>query len=76
MINQGCPLLLCGDALRLRQILTNLISNAVKFTERGFVSIELSGFSEDGLAYLSLAVKDSGIGIPEDKVASLFQLFT
>ncbi|MBX3679602.1 MAG: response regulator [Rhodocyclaceae bacterium] len=63
------------DAPRVRQILTNLIGNAIKFTERGGVSVRLSLRPEGDSALLCLDVRDSGIGIPADKVASVFEPF-
>jgi signal transduction histidine kinase/CheY-like chemotaxis protein len=64
-----------GDANRLRQILLNLAGNAIKFTEKGGVSIEVT---TEGLAdgRMRFAVKDTGIGMPESVRASLFQKFT
>jgi PAS domain S-box-containing protein len=66
------PELVLGDAARLRQILANLLDNAVKFTERGEVRIALAASGER----LRLAVSDTGIGIPEDKQALIFERFT
>ena len=69
-----------GDANRLRQILLNLAGNAIKFTEKGGVSIEVAadGLAEGGLAEgrMRFAVKDTGIGMPESVRAGLFQKFT
>jgi signal transduction histidine kinase/CheY-like chemotaxis protein len=66
-----------GDALRLRQILANLIGNATKFTARGFVRIEAGEIhGSDGRLLLEFSVADSGIGIPADKQAQLFEPFT
>jgi two-component system, sensor histidine kinase len=67
----------CADPTRLRQILTNLISNAVKFTERGDIRISVSVTDErlDRVA-LTLTVADTGIGIPEDKLPTLFDAFS
>ncbi|MBE7184622.1 MAG: response regulator [Methylobacterium mesophilicum] len=64
-----------GDAGRLRQIVTNLLGNAVKFTERGHVLIDVSGVVEAGTAHLTIAVEDTGIGIPPEKLAHVFEKF-
>ncbi len=65
-----------GDPHRLRQILVNLLGNAVKFTERGFVEVSLAPLSDSaGRTLLSIAVRDSGPGIPVDRMAKLFQRF-
>jgi PAS domain S-box-containing protein len=71
------PLGLHGDPTRLRQILLNLADNAVKFTESGQVTV-LTGLerSEDGLAVLRFTVRDTGIGLSEKQVGSLFRPFT
>ncbi len=68
---------LCGDPARLRQILLNLLGNAVKFTPKGEVSVnvELLGLDDD-VARLRFEVRDSGIGIPADKIDLLFNPFT
>jgi PAS domain S-box-containing protein len=71
------PAYLHGDVERLRQILTNLIGNAVKFTATGFVRVEATHLSRDNdLTRLRLTVKDSGIGIPEERIKDLFSVFT
>lgn len=69
------PFRLTGDALRLRQVLLNLLGNAVKFTEEGSVTLSVrreSGLRKDMLA---IAVRDSGIGIPQDELAGIFGAF-
>lgn len=77
-VADGVPDTLAGDALRLRQILTNLVGNAVKFTERGWV--ELAVHPEEGAApghvRLRFSVADTGIGVPEDQLALIFDPFT
>jgi len=75
----GPPPAILGDVTRLRQIFINLINNAVKFTERGTVSIHARLAERpgaDGLALLEFSVEDTGIGIPADRVGALFQAFT
>jgi len=66
-----------GDPSRLRQILTNLIGNAVKFTERGEVLVSVTAEPpRDGVALARFAVRDSGIGIAPDQLSNIFQEFT
>ncbi len=65
-----------GDVTRLRQVLVNLLSNAVRFTKEGEVSIRVGSERIDGRLWLHMGVVDTGIGIPEDKVGQLFQSFT
>ncbi len=71
------PSRLKGDPGRLRQILTNLVGNAIKFTHEGEVVVRATVQSEtDETAVLHFSVRDTGIGIPADKQASLFEQFT
>jgi PAS domain S-box-containing protein len=71
------PILLRGDPGRLRQILTNLTGNAIKFTHAGEVEIHALLVEEtDKDAMLRFAVRDTGIGIPEDKISVLFDKFS
>ncbi len=71
------PPLLQGDPGRLRQILFNLAGNALKFTSEGEISVRVSLESEnDDYAILRFSVRDTGIGIPEDRRGNLFQQFT
>jgi signal transduction histidine kinase/CheY-like chemotaxis protein/HPt (histidine-containing phosphotransfer) domain-containing protein len=67
---------LSGDPTRVRQVLFNLIGNALKFTERGYVRISAETRAEGGAALLVLQVEDSGIGMDPDTLARLFQPFT
>lgn len=65
------------DSVRLKQILMNLVSNALKFTDKGSVSLSVSRARLPGpRAALAFEVKDTGIGIPEDKLATVFERFT
>ncbi len=76
-IEHDIPDVVLGDYARLRQVLVNLIGNAVKFTEKGCISIFVSGRKNDDGSYkIHFAVKDTGIGIPDDKADRLFQLFS
>jgi CheY-like chemotaxis protein len=71
------PAWLSGDPGRLRQILTNLAGNAVKFTDQGKIAVRASLVSEtDAEVVLRFSIKDSGIGIPKDKIGLLFDKFT
>ncbi len=66
-----------GDSGRIRQILNNLVSNAIKFTESGYVLVKVLLNKEDNLhARLLIDVQDTGIGIPEDKIDTLFDSFS
>ncbi|KZM46033.1 hypothetical protein OA92_02380 [Marinomonas sp. SBI22] len=71
------PEWLIGDAIRIRQILTNLIGNAIKFTHNGFVRTKVTLEQQrNGQPTLLIQVIDSGIGIPENKLNSLFKAFS
>ncbi len=72
------PTMINGDASRLRQVILNLISNAVKFTERGQVVVRarIAETDEDGVAVVRFEVTDTGIGIPTDRRNRLFKLFS
>ncbi len=73
----GIPERLRGDAHRLRQVIVNLAGNAVKFTERGEIAIEVEKESEDesGMV-LHFRVRDTGIGVAKEKQAMIFEAFT
>jgi signal transduction histidine kinase len=71
------PVLLIGDSLRIGQVLLNLISNAIKFTERGTVRVFITASPRDeDRIELTFAIHDSGIGMTEAQQAHLFQVFT
>ena len=75
-IEPGLPTQFEGDVGRIRQIITNLVGNAVKFTESGHVLIEVTGDRTDGETKLRVSVTDTGIGIPADKLALVFEKFS
>jgi urea ABC transporter urea binding protein len=73
----GIPQSLLGDPLRLGQVLTNLVNNAVKFTERGEVVVSAEMLQRTGERYqLKFAVRDTGIGMSKEQAGKLFQPFT
>ena len=77
MIKEGVPEEVIGDPSRLRQILNNLISNAVKFTEIGEISVTVDYIEEeDEIAVIKFEVKDTGIGIRTEDIHKLFQSFS
>jgi PAS domain S-box-containing protein len=77
VIEPEVPSLLQGDPGRLRQMLINLMGNAIKFTSKGEVAVHVSLKEErEDQATLRFAIKDTGIGIPEDRIDSLFRPFT
>ena len=74
-IDKSLPLTLILDEARLRQVLLNLMGNAVKFTESGYIKLCAKAFANHKQIDLILAVEDSGIGIPADQQAVIFESF-
>ena len=75
--DSNVPFFVVGDPGRLRQIMTNLISNALKFTHEGTVTVTVSRVSADGArARVRIDVSDTGIGIPADRLDRLFKVFS
>ncbi|MDP2387894.1 MAG: ATP-binding protein [Bacteroidota bacterium] len=76
-IDKGIPETILGDASRLKQILLNLAENAIKFTHKGEVSLKVELLeNNESTIVLKFIIKDSGIGIPEDKLTRIFETFT
>lgn len=76
-LDEATPASVLGDAHRLTQIFNNLISNSIKFTFHGEILLKTKVIEvNDGLATIHFSAKDSGIGIPESKLKSVFSLFT
>jgi len=72
-IKETLPAKLCGDELRLKQILNNLLSNAIKYTKKGFVKLSVShSINRDGSLLLHFVIEDSGQGIKPEDQANLF----
>ena len=75
-IQPDLPDAFVGDAGRLRQVITNLIGNAVKFTDQGHVFADVSGRCLGGKARLCFKVEDTGIGIPQEQCRAIFEKFS
>ncbi len=74
-LEAGLPETLMGDAPRIRELLAHLIANAVKFTHAGTVELRVSVERPTGEAWLVLEVRDTGIGIPSDRLDAIFESF-
>jgi signal transduction histidine kinase/CheY-like chemotaxis protein/HPt (histidine-containing phosphotransfer) domain-containing protein len=72
-VDGNCPAIIAGDPGRFSQIVTNLVGNAIKFTEIGTVSAELT--YNDSITHVLCTVEDTGIGIPRDKQMAIFEKF-
>ena len=77
-VDYNLPVNIIGDSLRLKQVLMNLVGNAVKFTEAGeiFIGVQLVRETADNELELAIEVRDTGIGIPADKMERLFKAFS
>src|SRR5579862_2665253 len=76
-VDPEVPPVLIGDPMRVRQIIVNLLGNAVKFTEFGEVSLAVEKVSlDENRAEIRFTISDTGIGIPEEKIDAVFQVFT
>ena len=75
-IDPQIPETLVGDAARLRQIITNLVDNAIKFTARGEIAVEINSEGRDAAEVsLHFSVRDTGTGVPKDKQELIFEAF-
>ncbi|MBQ9199132.1 MAG: response regulator [Lachnospiraceae bacterium] len=72
LIDKNIPSRMYGDEIRIRQILINLLNNAVKYTETGTVTLKAEGITDDGMERLRFTVSDTGIGIKEEDISKLF----
>ena len=75
-VEEGMPTSMIGDATRVKQILINLVGNAVKFTEEGYIRLSVEGTEREGRIYLKMKVEDTGIGIKEQDQKKLFASFS
>lgn len=74
-VDEALPSTLYGDDIRLKQIVINLLTNAVKYTESGSVTLNITGTVQNETCELSVQVKDTGIGIRKEDIRKLFQVF-
>ena len=74
-VDEDIPNYLYGDDVRLRQILVNLLNNAIKYTDKGYVSLNIKGCSNDNIERLHVEVTDTGRGIKDEDMGALFEKF-
>lgn len=74
-MDSAIPQALYGDEMRVRQVISNLVSNAVKYTREGYVSLSAAGIVKEGKDYLEVTVEDSGIGIKSEDYGRVFNSF-
>ncbi|MES2725722.1 MAG: 7TM diverse intracellular signaling domain-containing protein [Bacteroidota bacterium] len=76
-VDENLPSLLLGDNVRLSQIMNNVISNAIKFTNVGWVNVRVKIIAQyDNEIVLQIAISDSGVGIPKEKIESIYESFS
>jgi signal transduction histidine kinase/CheY-like chemotaxis protein/HPt (histidine-containing phosphotransfer) domain-containing protein len=73
--DEDVPQVLFGDDIRIRQIIVNIVNNAIQYTHAGFVDFRVRRITEDGREYIAFIVKDSGVGIREEDFPKLFGAF-
>lgn len=76
IVDENLPSKLYGDDKRVREIITNVLNNAVKYTEQGFVNLIINGVTKDNIVELNIRVEDSGQGIKEEDVDKIFSGFS
>lgn len=74
-IQNDLPDILVGDEIRIRQILFNLLSNAIRYTDKGYIIVKIIGTVSEGFVSLDVSVLDSGIGIRKEELSKLFNSF-
>lgn len=74
-IQNDLPDILVGDEIRIRQILFNLLSNAIRYTDKGYIIVRIIGTVSEGFVNLDVSVLDSGIGIRKEELSKLFNSF-
>ena len=74
-IDKSLPAILYGDNVRLKQIILNVLTNAVKYTKEGFIDFKVSSIIKDDVCRLIISVEDSGIGIKEENLPKVFSKF-
>ena len=74
-ITQDLPKVLHGDVKKLKQIITNILTNAVKYTDKGTITVMVTCLNQDGISLLSISVEDTGRGIKPEKIDKLFTKF-
>ncbi|MCL2216271.1 MAG: response regulator [Defluviitaleaceae bacterium] len=75
-VDSTIPNVLIGDMARIRQILLNVLSNAIKFTDKGYVSLSIDGAVQNGTTSLVITIEDTGRGIKEEDIGLLFKEFS
>ncbi len=75
-VSDTIPACIMGDPGRMRQIITNLVGNAIKFTEKGYVQLSASTIEQEDSTLLHIRVEDTGMGIAPDKLDAIFDKFT
>ncbi len=74
--NPDVPNKIFGDITRIRQVLVNIVGNAVKFTHEGYIKISAKNLSKGDDSFIQVSIQDTGIGIPADRLNRLFQSFS